>query len=78
MRLAEWRKAEGLTQAELAEKLGVSQPYVSAIERWPNNAIPAKLVMMKIVELSAGDVLPNDFYPIDAALAKIAPHSVAA
>ncbi len=31
--LAFWRKQRGLTQAALAEQLGVSQPYLAQIER---------------------------------------------
>ena len=32
-RIKEMRKKAGLTQAELAEKLGISQSYISRIEK---------------------------------------------
>lgn len=45
MRIAAQRKAQGLTQAQLAKKLGVSQPAVNAYEtgahRVPLSALPA-------------------------------------
>lgn len=31
--LSEWRSRQGLTQAELAEKVGVDQSYLSRLER---------------------------------------------
>jgi len=62
MRLAEWRKREGKTQAWLADQLDVSQPYISAIERADNNLVPGKALAEKIFMLSEGAVEPNDFH----------------
>lgn len=62
MRLAEWRKAEGLSQEELAEMLGVTQPTISAVERWPVNSIPGRELMIAIYRVTNGIVTPNDFY----------------
>lgn len=64
MRLAVWRKTESLTQAELADRLGVSQPHVSMMERAHDPAIPAPEVMRLIYLLSNGAVRPDDFYDL--------------
>lgn len=64
MKLAAWRRREGLTQQELAARLGVSQPYVSLMERATNPRIPDHPLMAKIYLLSRGDVQPNDFYEL--------------
>lgn len=66
MRLASWRKQRGWTQMQLAEELGVSQPYVSDMERAANPSIPGPSVMIAIFELSRGAVQPNDFYSLPA------------
>lgn len=39
--LREWRKSRGMTQVELAEFLGVSQPVISGYERG-KHSIPAE------------------------------------
>jgi transcriptional regulator with XRE-family HTH domain len=62
MRLVEWRKKMGWTQTELAQRLGVKQPYVSLMERAVDPAIPAAGVMIEIFDLTGGAVQPNDFY----------------
>lgn len=64
MRLADWRKAKGWTQAELARALGVTQPYVSTMERSRKPAIPGPGLMAEIYNLTAGEVGPNDFYEL--------------
>lgn len=64
MRLVAWRKKMGWTQTQLAEKLGVTQPYVSSMERAVDPAVPNTSVMARIFELSEGQVEPNDFYSL--------------
>ena len=64
MRLAEWRAAQKMTQAELALKLGVTQPFISTIERAVRNAVPGPTLMREIVKLTEGAVMPNDFYAL--------------
>ena len=66
MRLAQWRKLKGWTQMQLADELGVSQPYVSDMERASNPSIPGPAVMVEIFVLSKGAVQPNDFYDLPA------------
>lgn len=66
MRLATWRKREGLTQAELAERLGCSQSQVSQMERAANPLVPGRPLMVKIFLESGGDVEPNDFFSLPA------------
>lgn len=64
MRLVAWRKKMGWTQTQLAEKLGVTQPYVSSMERAVDPAVPNTSIMGRIFELSEGQVEPNDFYAL--------------
>lgn len=64
VKLAAWRKIKGWTQEQLAEQLGVSQPYVSLMERAREPNIPGPGVMIEIYSLSDGMVQPNDFYDL--------------
>lgn len=64
VRLAIWRKNKGMNQLELADELGVSQPYISMIERIDDPQIPRRDIMLKIYRLTGGDVEPNDFYEL--------------
>jgi len=66
VKLANWRKKHGLTQAALAEALGCSQSYVSQVERTDDPIIPGKELLEKIYEISGGAVEPNDFYDLPA------------
>ena len=61
MKLAVWRKKEGLTQWALARALDCSQSYVSQIERAHNALMPGKDMLARIYELTGGEVQPNDF-----------------
>ena len=61
MRLVEWRKSEGLTQDELADLFGCTQPVISALER-TGNSVPRPDLMLKIYRKTFGAVSPNDFY----------------
>ena len=59
-RLEQWIKDNKMTQQDFAERIGTTQGCVS---RWcAGTAIPRPEVMAKIVELTGGDVQPNDFY----------------
>lgn len=64
VKLAEWRKKMGLTQAELAQLIGCTQPYVSQIERATQPIIPGPQLLAKIYQRSGGLVQPNDFYTL--------------
>lgn len=66
MRLAEWRDSQGWTQAQLAGELGCSQPFISLIERAIDPQIPSREWMLKIHQLTRGEVTPNDFYDLPA------------
>jgi len=61
MRLRDWRQKSGLTQHQLAERVGVTQAAVSNYER---GVIPKKEEAIKFYLLSGGDVQPNDFYDL--------------
>ena len=69
VRLVDWRKFKGWTQAMLAAELGVSQPAISQFERAVNPIIPGPAVMVQIFQLTRGAVQPNDFYDLPALVA---------
>ena len=58
MTLREWRKKQNLTQAETAERLGLSQGHLSKIERGE------PLSLQKALEISAmtGGQVPLDSF----------------
>lgn len=64
MRVAQWRKLKRWTQTRLADELGVTQPYVSGMERAVNPSIPGPNVMIELFRISGGAVQPNDFYDL--------------
>ena len=51
-----------MTQGQLADLLGCSQPYVSQIERSSSPIIPGPSLMVQIFAATGGNVEPNDFY----------------
>lgn len=57
--LTVWRKAENLSQAELAEKLGVSRWMVNRLE--VGERTPSMALANRLNDLSGGKVTPNDF-----------------
>ena len=63
MKLSIWRKAQGLTLAEVAERVDVTEVTLSRYER--GERIPAREIMPKIVEATGGAVQPNDFYSVE-------------
>lgn len=62
MKLTDWRRAAGLTQARLAEQLGTSQPTIAKYEA--GTIMPGRRTMPRIVDATAGAVTPNDFYDV--------------
>lgn len=63
MTLAQWRQAEGLTQEELAERLGCVKP---TINRYESGARVPEWDMMKAIYIaSEGKVPPNSFFPLE-------------
>lgn len=64
VKLAAWRRNKGWTQEQLASELGVSQPYISQIERSSDPYVPSRELMVRIYALTGGDVEPNDFYEL--------------
>jgi len=60
-RLFERREAVGLTQAEVAERLGISQRAYSAWERDPVAILPERLVSIaEILGTTPGDLLVGE------------------
>lgn len=64
MKLAQWRKLKGLKQAQVAAETGVSQSFISLIERSIEPQTPNADVMRRVYILTEGAVQPNDFYDI--------------
>lgn len=64
VKLAKWRKMQGMTQSALANALGCTQPYVSQIERAQNPMVPKHELMARIFDLTNGQVGPTDFYDL--------------
>ena len=60
MKLLDWRTAQALTLAQLAERVGVTKISLSRYER--GERIPAREIMQKIAAVTDGAVQPNDFY----------------
>lgn len=63
-RLARLRKARGLTQVELAERLGVSQPVLSYYEKQSRRVPPALLVRLaEILDVPLDELLGRTSTP---------------
>jgi transcriptional regulator with XRE-family HTH domain len=66
MTLKEWMSDNGLTDAEMARKLGVSQASVSRYRA--SRRVPEPIVMKRIEEVTNRAVTASDF--IEGAVAK--------
>jgi len=60
MTLEEWRKQQGLTQAELADRLGLESRQ--SVYRYEKGQLPRRTMLNKIKELTDGKVTANDFF----------------
>lgn len=71
-RIQLYRKKKGLTQEQLAEKVGLSTNYISAVERGVNALNLDKLVdVINILECSANEIFVdvlNNGYEIKSSL----------
>lgn len=76
MNLKTFRERQGLTLAEMAERLGVGHPRT--VHRYESGRIPRPDVMRRIVEVTRGQVGPADFYALPSSAAAPAPKSEAA
>lgn len=60
--LKEWRRVHGVTQGQIAEQMGVSIPYISAIER--GTKVPSRKAAGLIERITGGAVRAVDLiYP---------------
>jgi transcriptional regulator with XRE-family HTH domain len=55
-RLAGWRKANKITQSDLADRLGISQEFVSQIETGAGDRRPGLKLAVAIEKATGGDV----------------------
>lgn len=60
MRLAEWRRRQGLTQEAFAASIGCVQSLISLVERATEPRVPSTEVIRRIYRATAGAVTPND------------------
>lgn len=60
MKLSEWRKSHGFSQAQAATLIEVTQPAYCRYESGRN--MPRPEVMARIREVTGGTVTANDFY----------------
>lgn len=71
-RIQQYRKKKGLTQEQLAEKVGLSTNYISAVERGVNSLNRNKLIeVMNCLECSADEIFAdvlNNSYEIKSSL----------
>ena len=67
MKLIEWRKAEGLTQAQAAERFGVT---VSAVNRYEHGRVPRAALVHVIYRETGGKVTPADLLGIEESAAE--------
>lgn len=68
MKLRAWRKSEGLTLAELAERVETDVASLSRYER--DERMPNQKIMQNIARETGGAVTANDFYGIEVATAE--------
>ena len=63
-KLRNWRRQQGLTQAEAAKRFGVAR---RTWHQWEQGAIiPGPSHMIELVNITGGEVQPNDFYALPA------------
>jgi len=61
MKLADWMKANGLTDTKLARKMGIR--HVSTVHRWRTGVRkPDWPCLQRIMEITKGKVKPEDFF----------------
>lgn len=64
MRLEDWRKREGLSYQELADRLGVARATAYRLCKRSDRRAPPPDLMERIVSETRGRVRPEDFYQL--------------
>lgn len=63
MTLQDYLSREGLTYAAFGIRIGTKYPRT--VERYAKGQqIPDRTMMLRIVETTAGEIMPNDFYGV--------------
>lgn len=62
MKFADWVQSQGWTWTRAAKELGLAN--ATAARRFAYGTIPNRKTMARIVRLSRGAVMPNDFYEL--------------
>lgn len=61
MQLADYLKANGISDEDFGQSIGVTRQAVHRYKTF--DRFPERPVLTKIVEVTGGDVTPNDFLP---------------
>ena len=61
MKLSDWRNEQGLSREKLAEMLGLKGGRMT-VGRYEDGRLPERDVMERIIKLTDGKVMPNDWY----------------
>jgi len=65
-RLRQWREANGLTLADEEGLTGLSQPFLSRLERGERNLRPLDRVRIaRALGCSVSDLFDPEFFPVD-------------
>jgi hypothetical protein len=65
MLLTDYLSREELSFSEFARRIGTK--HARTVERYAKGqAIPNRVMMPRIVEQTAGEVRPNDFFPVSS------------
>ena len=66
MTLKDWLSAKDMSALEMGKLVGLKEP--NSIYRWLRGELrPSQKHMSKIVEITEGEVTPNDFFGLKAA-----------
>jgi len=60
MRLKKWMTQKSINDEQLSQMLGISRPAVTMYRN--DQRIPKKEIMIKLRQITKGEVSPNDFY----------------
>lgn len=74
MKLKQWLTDNSVTALEMGRRIGLEEP--NSIYRWLRGDMkPSDAFMLKIVEVTEGAVMPNDFFNLPAIPLPAAPVS---
>lgn len=68
MKLRQWRFLRGLTQGQLAERAGLTQQYVSDVEKGRIKHPPYEVLvrLAEVLDIPVAELLPEDLFAVAA------------